>query len=58
MIGSASAPASYGNLGPGFDVIALALELLGFACPVQEWIDEVWVVIFLVCRIQAALALD
>lgn len=27
MIGSASAPASSGNLGPGFDVIALALEL-------------------------------
>jgi homoserine kinase len=27
MIGSASAPASSGNLGPGFDVIALALSL-------------------------------
>jgi homoserine kinase len=27
MIGSASAPASSGNLGPGFDVLALALEL-------------------------------
>jgi homoserine kinase len=27
VIGSASAPASSGNLGPGFDVIALALEL-------------------------------
>lgn len=27
MIGSASAPASSGNLGPGFDVLALALDL-------------------------------
>ncbi len=27
MIGSASAPASSGNLGPGFDVLALALQL-------------------------------
>lgn len=27
MIGSASAPASSGNLGPGFDTVALALEL-------------------------------
>ncbi len=27
MIGRASAPASSGNLGPGFDVLALALEL-------------------------------
>ena len=27
MIGSASAPASSGNLGPGFDILALALEL-------------------------------
>ena len=29
MIGSASAPASSGNLGPGFDVLALALALAG-----------------------------
>ena len=27
MIGSASAPASSGNLGPGFDILALALQL-------------------------------
>ena len=27
MIGSASAPASSGNIGPGFDVLALALGL-------------------------------
>ncbi|MDJ0792577.1 MAG: homoserine kinase, partial [Acidimicrobiia bacterium] len=27
MIGAASAPASSGNLGPGFDVLALALSL-------------------------------
>jgi homoserine kinase len=37
MIGSASAPASSGNLGPGFDVLALAL---GLRCNVTAEIAE------------------
>ena len=42
MSGQASAPASSGNLGPGFDCVALALELRCrvTAEPSDEWILE------------------
>ena len=36
---TASAPASSANLGPGFDVLALALEL---RCAVEATVDETW----------------
>ncbi len=39
MSGTASAPASSGNLGPGFDVLAMALELrcTVTATPTAKW---------------------
>ena len=39
MTGRASAPASSGNLGPGFDVLAVALELM---CHVSARPDDEW----------------
>ncbi|NNF70113.1 MAG: hypothetical protein HKN01_10095 [Acidimicrobiia bacterium] len=41
MIGRASAPASSANLGPGFDVLALALEL---RCVVNATVADDWFV--------------
>ena len=38
---SASAPASSGNLGPGFDVLALALEL---RCRVEAVPADAWII--------------
>jgi homoserine kinase len=40
--GFASAPATSGNIGPGFDVIALALEL---RCSVEATTSEAWSVV-------------
>lgn len=39
MTGSASAPASSANLGPGFDALAIALDL---RCEVTAQVAEVW----------------
>jgi homoserine kinase len=41
MTGVATAPASSGNLGPGFDVLALALEL---RCVVKAELSDTWII--------------
>ena len=39
MIGEASAPASSANLGPGFDALAIALDL---RCVVKAEVADAW----------------